>query len=258
MTIHLVDAVYPSGPVWSRFAAASADSGAKLRLIGNGSGGLDVGAGGTWNVPASTFFENVSIKGPRVVAGRGDSVFTVGSVNFLPHGNPTVTLEVQEGGRLLATDSIVSFANQGQYGIRAAGDVDIRNSSLRSSSGQLSNFVWLDDGGELNLVASQIGASSDRPIHSSILSDGTMEIASDANSTAYAASTSNGCWAWNGADIAFKWSAVGIGSRSTVRSESEFAAPAPGADPSVIQAYQDGVNERYRARRVNASNIYCG
>ena len=85
-----------------------------------------------------------------------------------------------------------------------------------------------------------------------------MQIASDANSTAYASSSSNGCWAWNGADIAFKWSATGVGSRSSVRPETEYPAPAADADPSVIQAYQDGANERYRARRINASNIYCG
>ena len=259
MTIHLMDSVSPSGTVWSRFAAASADSGSKLRLIGSGSGRLDVGTiGGVWNIPSSTFFENVTVKGPRVVVGRGDSLFTVGTVGFLPHGNPTVTVEVLEGGRFQASDSIVSFANQGQYGIRTAGDLDLRNSSLRSGTGQLSNFIWLDDGGELNLVASQIGASTDRPIHSSILSDGSMEIISDANSTSYASSSSNGCWAWNGADIAFKWSAMGVGSRSAVRPESEFPAPAPDADATTLQNYQNGVNERYRARRVNASNIYCG
>lgn len=258
MTIHMADAVFPSADIWSRFLAASADSGAKLRLIGNGTGGLDVGSGGAWNVTASTFFENVTVKGPRVVVGRGDSLFAIGSVNLIPHGNPSITMDVLQGGRFMATDSIVSFANQGQYGIRAAGDVDLRNSSLRSSSGQLSNFIWLNNGGELNLVASQVGATNDRPILSSILSDGSMQIASDANSAAYASSSSNGCWAWNGADIAFKWSATGVGSRSSVRPETEYPAPAADADPSVIQAYQEGANERYRARRINASNIYCG
>ena len=261
MTIHVSGSVTPSVSVWNRFATASANSGSKLRLIGGGSGALNINVGGgaynAWNVPASTFFEGISISGPQVVVGAGDSLFNIGTVNYTPISGTSIAILVNEGGRLSGSSSVIRVSNENNYAIQSAGSVDLRQSSVRSGAGQLANFVWLKGGGSLKMLTSNLGVTADRPLSSSIASEGAIEITSDSASTAAASTGSNGCWASGTGDVAFAWSETGPGKRSGVLAETNYPAPASGATAAEIQAYQDGYNSRFRARRVNASDILC-
>jgi hypothetical protein len=270
MTIHVDGTVYAADDVWGAFLNASRDSGSKLRIIGSGAGVVEASAGGSWDIPASTFLENVLVKGPQIVVGRGDSLFTIGNVGITPFGGPNISIDVLSGGRFVANGSAVQIANSGQHGIRSAGNVELRNSSLNSASGQLNNFIWMTSGGELDLVSSRIGSASDRPIHSGIYSSGMASITSGDGSSAYASTNNGWCWASSSdaSELAFKWSDLGAGSYSGVRSEDNYPEPTyPGAeaDPAALtayraqmDAYQADYNERHRARRVNASRVYCG
>ena len=272
MSIHLIDTVYPTPTIWSNFVQASASSGSKFRLLGNGTGSLNIAAGSTWDVPTTTIFDNVRISGPKIVVGSGDTVHNIGNVTYQPFGGPEAAVEVRQGGSFSAVSATIQIINPSNSGIGAiGGSIYLGGSSITFPS-QLGYVIGLGPSSKLNVVQSSIGQNGQRPSIASIYSNGAAEIVSDSSSSAFG--TSGGaCWfsAGNNAeaagapypnddDIAFKWSLNGNGSSSKVQDESQFPLVSLAPDSSnavAVALYQSGVNERARARRINASNIVC-
>mgnify|MGYP001342694545 CR=1 FL=1 len=274
MTIHVVGENFVSPTTWSRFAQASASSSSKLRIVGHDGGIVDFGTSGRWDVPSSTFLENVTIKGPRVVAGTGDTIFNLQSVGYVTYSGENAAIEVGIGGRFVADNATVAVSNPGQTGVISLGDVEFRNSSLVPVGG-LYRLASIGPGSSLSLVQSILGGSGARTTVAPIYSYGSGAdfISSDVNSSVFAGSDG---LCWNSAspdDMMFTWSGVPgssshSGQRSAVVAESAYTRPAmppAGSDATVMAAYDaqlaayyEGYNERVRARRVNGSNFACG
>ena len=280
MTIHVIGENFVSPDTWSRFRLASEFSSSKLRIVGHDGGIVDFGTSGRWDVPSSTFLENVTIKGPRVVAGTGDTIFNLQSVGYVTYSGEDAAIEVGIGGRFVADSATVAVSNPGQTGVISLGDVEFRNKSSLIPVGGLYRLASIGPGSSLSLVDSTLGGAGARTTVAPIYSYGSGAdfISSDVNSSVFAGSDG---LCWNSAspdDMMFKWSGVPwsgspgstnhTNKRSAVVPEAEFTRPSmppAGSDPTVMAAYDaqlaayyEGYNERVRARRVNGSNFVCG
>ena len=276
MTIHVTGLNTVSQAAWPRFRDASKSSSSKLRIVGhNDSGVIDFEVSDQWDVPSSTFLENITIKGPQVVAGTGDTIFNLGRVGYVAYGGVSDAIVVAVGGRFVADNAIVAVSNPNQRGIISLGDVEFRSSQF-VPVGNLSRFTSIGPGSSLSLVGSTMGGLSARSSAAPIYSYGSGAdfISSDSTSSVFAGLDGR-CWASDNPsqDMMFKWSGVPgssahSGQRSAVVSEDFYTRPVMppvGSDPAVmadydedLRLYYEGYNERVRARRVNGSNFVCG
>lgn len=254
MTIHILDNVVPSNTVWSSFVAASANSGASLRINGLGTDSrLISGSDGVWTVPASTVFENVAIVGPQIIVGSGDRLLNIGLIEYFPSGSPAQAVLVNTGGEFLTRDATIRFTIGGNA-ISNNGTLDIRRSTLFGNG--ITSYINLNDGSELSLSTSLIGTNTFPPSLAAIRSNNPISVTSDSASIA-TPSSSGVCWSGLANDLTFRFSTNGSGGNSIVVSETGFPPPAAGATAAEIQAYNTGFNERQRARQINGSNISC-
>lgn len=258
MSIHVLGPVFPRTPAWSAFVARSQSSGANFRIVGeNSAARIDVAASGSWIIPQTTVFENITIAGPQIIVGAGDELYAVGNVTIAPFNAPQSAVVVRSGGEFSARSSNVIINNANNDAITAEGSIFLNQSILASGNGQVGAFVNLLGGSELSLENSFLGTNAIRPLETGIRSSGAVSIFSDVNSGVFASTVSSECWTGLGTDIAFRWSQTGPGSRSSVRPEIEFPAPAADADPAIIAAFNTEFNERHRSRRINGSNLIC-
>jgi len=140
--------------------------------------------------------------------------------------------------------------------VLSGGRLDLRGSTFVASGLGPAASVTLAPMSELVLSSSTIGSAFNRASGTGIRDLGASQVGADAMSSVFA-SSSNICWLSESLGVAFTWSHNGTGSRSSVRSETEFPAPEAGADPTVVQAYEQEVLTRAASRRVNSSNLAC-
>lgn len=241
----------------SSFTNASSTAAMNLNIIGTGSNPkFSISTPSSWTVPARTTLKNIYLKtgGIRVAGGReltldGWSVLADASVL----GS---AVQVDAGGVVRAVSAFVSLDTAGAtaFLIRGRGIFD------RSKVGGLSSpsVYFALDGGSGEFDAAWIGKDSSnivtRPTTASITSQNGAKITGQ-NASVFGA-VGYGCWMSLNGDLAFAFTSPG-GSPSSPPDESAYDYPATGSTTAQINAYHLARDQRFQARRQNASANQC-
>lgn len=255
MTISLLDTAAVGSGAWTQFSAASAAMDSELVIVGESTNAaISVPGASNWQVPGKLSFRNVSLVGPRLIAGPGDSVTLTGPVSFFPTSNISA-IRVEKGGAVVARNALIRAENSGQYLLEVSGLVDFRDTSLGSLSTNPRAHIFLNDG-KVELSSSMIGdvgSGSQRPSAAPFYVYGGGSLVSGASSGALLSGTGQ-CYVSAGGDRIFKWSNH---SRLQVPTEAYYTAPDIDDNQDDIEAYEAALNERSLARQYLRAAVSC-
>jgi len=276
MTINMSGVNVVSAATWARFAQPSTVSGSTLRIIGfSDNPTLNLEVTNVWNIPATTVLQNISVVGPTILIGPGDTLVNSFSMNYVTTTGSGSSVNVLPGGKMIAggrpgenSSHNVSFSSsvaQANFaGVINRGTVEASSANL-IYGGTVSVGVVAGTGSVTEITATALGSAT-RTASTPILVEDNIDILRTDDLTTVLASSAGFCMRptvnsnpvtlWS-QFVATTGGGSQVGARSVIVPESSYPRPAVDADPAVLEAYQNDFNSRALGRRMNASNFIC-
>lgn len=256
MTISISDATSVSSAVWQAFRNASAESGARLAIVGEtGSAAISFPSGYDWNVPANTTLRNVSLSGSTVIVAAGDMLDLTGSVG-LQSPSSASAIVVEGGGEVSAYNAVIAISNPGKYGFDVQGTLKMVGSHMAGVNGALDGSLILR-GGELRMTSSRLGYATGlswiRPTTAGIIMIGGGRISGGTSSDVIANGSARCHYTADG-NTTLKWASQTI---LAIFPEGSYTAPDFSASAAARDTYERERQERAWARQRVFSTIRC-